>query len=337
MIVRGEEIQVKRREFVVSLGGAAIITPIAMAARVGNAGQVVIGLLSPFTQAEVEPWHQAFREGLRDLGWIEGTNIRLEFRNADGHSERLPELARELIDVKPDALLVAVTPDALAAANATKTIPIIMASPGDPVATGLIASISRPGGNVTGLTQMSTDLDGKRLQLLKEIAPNVARVAVLWNPRDPISALTWQQLHSPARQLGFELHPLEVRSDDEFDAAFASAVAAKVGGLMTAPGPVFVVNAKRIADFALLQPIPSIFHLPGFVRAGGLLSYGPDRADLFRRAATYVDKILKGANPADLPVEQPTKFQLLMNIKTAKALGLTVPSALLARADEVIE
>src|SRR3954447_1050528 len=164
MIVQGEETQVKRREFVVSLGAAAIITPVTM--RVGNGGQVVIRLLSPFTEAEVEPWHQAFRRGLRDLGWVEGTNVRLEFRNADGHSERLPELVRELIDLKPDALLVAVTPDALAAANATKTIPIVMASPGDPVATGLIASIARPGGNVTGLTQMSTDLDGKRLQLL---------------------------------------------------------------------------------------------------------------------------------------------------------------------------
>ena len=219
----------KRREFLASLGAAAIITPVAIGARVGTAGQVVIGLLSPFTQAEVEPWHQAFRKGLRDLGWVEGTNVRLEFRNADGHSERLPELVRELIDLKPDALLVAVTPDALAAANATKTIPIVMASPGDPVATGLIASIARPGGNVTGLTQMSTDLDGKRLQFLKEVAPNVARLAVLWNPEDTISALTWQQLHLPARDLGFELHSLEVRRDDEFDAAFASAVAAKVG------------------------------------------------------------------------------------------------------------
>jgi ABC-type uncharacterized transport system substrate-binding protein len=334
MIVRGEEIQVKRREFVVNLTGAAIITPLALGA---SAAQVVIGLLSPFTQAEVEPWHQAFRKGLRDLGWIEGANIRLEFRNADGHSERLPELVRELIDLKPDALLVAVTPDGLAAANATKTIPIVMASPGDPVASGLIASISRPGGNVTGLTQMSTDLDGKRLQLLKEIAPNVARLAVLWNPEDTISALTWQQLHPPAQQLGFELHPFEVRSVDEFDAAFASAAAAKVAALMTAPGPVFVVNAKRITDFALAQRIPSVFHLPEFVRAGGLLSYGPDRADLFRRAATYVDKILKGANPADLPVEQPTKFQLVVNLKTAKALDVTVSPLLLARADETIE
>jgi putative ABC transport system substrate-binding protein len=328
---------VKRREFVVSLGGAAIITVVALKARAGNSDQVVIGLLSPFTQAEIEPWHQAFRKGLRDLGWIEGKNVRLEFRNADGHSERLPQLVHELIDLKPDALLVAATPDALAAANATKTIPIVMASPGDPVATGLIASIARPGGNVTGLTQISTDLDGKRLQLLKEIAPNVTRVAVLWNPEDAISALTWQQLHLPAVKLGFELHPLEVRSDGDFAAAFASAASVKIGALTAAPGPVFVVNAKRIADFALAQRIPSVFHLSGFVRAGGLLSYGPDRADLFRRAAAYVDKILKGANPADLPVEQPTKFQLVVNLKIAKALDLAVPASILARADEVIE
>src|SRR5204863_1709613 len=163
-------------------------------------------------------------------------------------SERLPELARELIDVKPDALLVAVTPDALAAANATKTIPIVMASPGDPVATGLIASLARPGGNVTGLTQISTDLDGKRLQLLKEAAPTISRLAVLWNPQDTISALTWEQLHRPARQLGLELHSLQVQAGDEFDAAFASAAAAPDEALMAAPGPVFVTNAKRVAD-----------------------------------------------------------------------------------------
>lgn len=325
----------RRRTFIALMSAIAVNGP-AVDAQAGT-GPAVVGLLSPFTRAETEDWHQAFRRGMRDLGWIEGTNITLEFRYADGYSERLPGLVDELISLKPDALLVAVTPDALAAATATKTIPIVMASPGDPVATGLIASIARPGGNVTGLTQISTDLDGKRLQLLKEIAPNVLRLAVLWNPEDAISALTWRQIHSPAGQLGFELHSLEVRSEADFEAAFAGVVDANAGALMAAPGPVFVVNAKRIADFARERRLPSIFHLPGFVRAGGLLSYGPDRADLFRRAATYVDKILKGANPADLPVEQPTKFQLVINLTIARTLGLAVPPLLLARADEVIE
>jgi putative ABC transport system substrate-binding protein len=324
----------RRRDLIGVLGG---VFAAAAAARAQRPGPAVIGLLSPFTPGETAPWHQAFRQGLRDLGWVEGPNVRLEYRYADGHSERLPDLVRELIALKPDALLVAVTPDALAAAQATRTIPIVMASPGDPVATGLIASLARPGGNVTGLTQISTDLDGKRLQLLKELAPNFTQLAVLWNPEDTISALTWEQLHPPARQLGLELHSLQVRSGDEFDAAFASAAAAHDEALIAAPSPVFVTNAKRVADFALAQRVPSIFHLPGFVRAGGLLSYGPDRADLFRRAAAYVDKILKGAKPSELPVEQPTKFQLVLNLKTAKALGLVVPETFVARADEVIE
>jgi putative ABC transport system substrate-binding protein len=213
-----------------------------------------------------------------------------------------------------------------------------MASHGDPLATGLIASLARPGGNVTGLTQMSTDLAAKRLQLLQEVAPGMSRVAVLWNPESGTSVPAWHEIQGPARQMGIELHSLEVRRGVDFDAAFASVIEADDHAVMVLPsGPVFVVNQQRIADFAAKHRLPLMVHSPESVRAGGLLAYGPDRADLFRRAATYVDKILKGAKPADLPVQQPTKFELVINLKTAAALGLTVPQALLARADEVIE
>jgi putative ABC transport system substrate-binding protein len=212
-----------------------------------------------------------------------------------------------------------------------------MASPGDPVAIGLIASLARPGGNVTGLTQLATDLAAKRLQLLKEMAPRTTRVAVLRDPKDPVANLIWHEMQEPSRQLGITLHSLEVGSSSALDAAFARVIEARDDALLPLPTPIFVVNERRIADFALKHRLPSMYHLPEFVQVGGLSSYGPDRADLFRRAATYVDKILKGVNPAELPVEQASKFFLALNLKTAKALGLTVPQSILARADEVIE
>jgi putative ABC transport system substrate-binding protein len=326
----------KRRELMLIVGGAAIIWPFA-----GHAQQKampVIGLLSPLTPADTEPWHRAFRQGLGDLGWVPGANLRLEYRYSNGRNERLPELAAELIKLKVDLIVVTIATDANAAAKATKTIPIVMASHGDPIATGLIASLARPGGNVTGLTQMSTDLAAKRLQLLQEVAPGMSRVAVLWNPESGTSVPAWEEIQGPARQMGIELHSLEVRRGGDFDAAFASVIEADDHAVMVLPsGPIFVVNQQRIADFAAKHRLPLMVHSPESVRAGGLLAYGPDRADLFRRAATYVDKILKGAKPADLPVQQPTKFELVINLKTAAALGLTVPQALIARADEVIE
>jgi putative ABC transport system substrate-binding protein len=233
--------------------------------------------------------------------------------------------------------VASVTPDALVAVNATKTIPIVMAAPGDPVATGLVAGLARPGGNATGLSQMLIDLAGKRLELLKEIAPGISRIGVLLNPEDDISKLAWEVIQLPARQLGLDLHALEAADNDQLEAALAKAVEANDTAIMALPSPIFVVNEKRIADFALKHRLPSAFHLPEFVQVGGLMAYGPDRADLFRRAATYVDKILKGANPGDLPIEQPTKFQLVVNLSTAKALGLTVPQSILVRANEVIE
>ena len=325
----------RRRDFITLMGSAIAARPVGATAQQRKVP--IIGLLSPFSRADNEEWHQAFRRGLRELGWDDGANVRFEYRYADGRSERLPELAAELVKLKVDVIVVAVATDALAAAKATKTIPIVMAATGDPVASGLIVSLARPGGNVTGLSQMATDLAAKRLELLKEAAPDVSRVAVLWNPQDMTSTLTWREIQLPARQLGIELRSLEVRRREELEDAFARAVSANVGAITAMPAPVFVESEKRIADFSILNHLPSMFHLPEFVRVGGLLSYGPDRSDLFRRAASYVDKILKGANPSDLPVEQPTKFELLINLKTAKALGLSVPPTLLATADEIIE
>jgi putative tryptophan/tyrosine transport system substrate-binding protein len=276
-------------------------------------------------------------QGLRDLGWIEGKTIIIEYRYAEGRSDRLPELAADLVRLKVDIIVTAVTNDTLAAKNATREIPIVMAAAGDPVATGIVESLARPGGNITGLSQMNPELTGKRLDLLKEIVPKLSPVAVLWNPEDPISILGWDEIQLPARKLGVEVHSLEVRSPGDLDKALDEAARTHVGALVIMPNPVFVTNLKRIADFAAQNRLPSIFHLREFANAGGLVSYGIDRSDQFRRAATYVDKILKGAKPADLPVEQPTKFELVINLKTAKTLGLAVPASLLTRADEVIE
>ena len=327
----------QRRHFLTLLGGA-VAWPFAAQAQqsVGKAYRE-IGILSPFSRTDSETWHRAFRQGLRELGWIEGENVKIEYRYAEGRSERLPELVADLISHKVELIVVAVTPDALAAAKATKTIPIVMASAGDPVAAGLIQNLARPGGNITGLSQMSTDLAAKRLELLKEVVPSLSSVGVLWNPRDAISALTWEEIQIPARRIKIALHSLEVEDASEFDGAFAKATAAKVGAIYALPAPIFVNNEKLVAGFATNSRLPSVFHLPEFVHLGGLMSYGPDRVELFRRAATYVDKILKGANPGDLPVEQPTKFELVINLKTARAIGLTVPATLLASADEVIE
>ena len=326
----------RRREFIALLGGAAVAWPLAAHAQ--QATKVPrIGLVSPFARSDTALWHQAFLQGLRDRGWVEGKTIIVEYRYAEGRNDRLPELIADLVRVKVDIIVTSVTNDALAAKNATREIPIVMVAAGDPVATGIVASLARPGGNITGLSQMNPELIGKRLELLKEIVPELSSVAVLWNPEDPISVLGWQEIQLPARKLAVEAHSLEVRSPGDLDKAFDEAARTRVGALVIMPNPVFVTNLKRIADFAAQSRLPSIFHLREFAEAGGLVSYGVDRSDLFRRAATYVDKILKGANPADLPIEQPTKFELVVNLKTAKALGLGMPPSLLARADEVIE
>jgi putative ABC transport system substrate-binding protein len=326
----------RRRDFIPLLGGAMVAWPLAVRAQ-QPAKIPRIGLLSPFSPSATALWHQAFRQGLRDLGWVEGKNISIEYRYAEGRHDRLADLASDLVRLKVDIIVTAVTADALAAKHATRDIPIVMASAGDPVATGLVENLARPGGNITGLSQIAPELAGKRLDLLKEIVPGLSRVAVLWNPQDGSSTVSWREIQLPARQLGVQLHSLEVRSSDDFDKAFEEATSARAGAIAIMPDPVFVTNLKRIADLAAKNRLPSIFHLREFADAGGLAAYGTDRPDMFRRAATYVDKILKGAKPGDLPIEQPTKFELVVNLKTAKALGIEIPASILARADEVIE
>jgi putative ABC transport system substrate-binding protein len=315
-----------------SIIGAPLATEAQQPAKV-----LRIGLLSPFSLSDTEHWHEAFRQGLRDLGWVEGKNIAIEYRYAAGRSARLPDLVAELVNLKVDIILATTATDALVAKNATRTIPIVIASSGDPVGSGLVESLARPGGNITGLSQIAPEMAGKRLELLKEIVPKLSHVAVLWNPEGQVSRLSWEEIQLPARQLGIQLHSLEVRSPNEFAKAFEDATRARVGALAIMPNPVFAGNLKRIADFAAKSRLPSTFHLREFVESGGLMAYGPDRSDMFRRAATYVDKILKGTKPADLPVEQPTKFELVINLKTAKALGLTIPQTILLRADQVIQ
>ncbi len=296
-----------------------------------------IGLLSSFSPSDTALWHQAFRQGLRDRGWVEGKNISIEYRYAEGSSDRLPDLATELVRLKVDIIVTAVTTDALVAKNATRAIPIVMAAASDPVATGLVESLARPGGNITGLSQMSPQLAGKRLELLKEIVPKLSRVAVLWNPQRASSTLTWKELQLPARQLGIQLHSLEVRSPDDLDKAFEDATRARAGALVITGDPVIVTNLRRIAGLAAKSRLPSIFQITEFADSGGLVSYGPDRSDMYRRAATYVDKILKGAKPGELPIEQPTKFEMVINMKTAKALGIKIPQSILVQTTRVIE
>jgi putative ABC transport system substrate-binding protein len=327
-----------RRNLLIVLGATAI-APCRVLAQAKQAPTKVprIGLLSALSPSEAALWYQAFRLGLRDRGWVEGKNISIEYRYAEGRIDRLPDLAADLVRLKVDVIVVSFAPDSLAAQKATRAIPIVMAAAADPVALGLVESLARPGGNITGLSQMSVELGGKRLELLKEMVPKLSSVAVLWNPQVVVSSFSWKELQLPARQLGLQLHSLEVRSPSDFDQAFEAATRARAGALFIIPDPVTVTNQKRIADLATKSRLPSILHISEFADAGGLVAYGPDRADMFRRAATFVDKILKGAKPSDLPVEQPTKFELVINLKTAKALGLTISYSLLLQADKVIE
>jgi putative ABC transport system substrate-binding protein len=325
------------RKGVIGFALSAMLLALCLPAKAQQAAKVPrIGLLSPFSPSATALWHQAFRQGLRDLGWVEGKNISIEYRYAEGRSDRLPNLAADLVRLKVDIIVASVNTDALVAKNATRTIPIVMASAGDPVATGLVDSLARPGGNITGLSQMAPEMAGKRLELLKEIVLKLSRVAVLWNPQGTTSTLNWKEIQLPARELGVKLHSLEVQSLNDFDKVFEDATRARAGALSIMPDQLFAGNLKRIADLAVKSRLPSIFHLSEFADSGGLVAYGPDRSDQFRRAATYVDKILKGTKPADLPVEQPMKFEFVINLKTAKQIGLTIPPNVLARADKVI-
>ena len=296
-----------------------------------------IGFLSSLSPSETALWHQAFRQALRDLGWVEGKNISIEYRYSEGRDDRLYDLAADLVRLKVDIIVTALTPDTLAARNATREIPIVMATVGDPVGSGFVESLARPGSNVTGLTNIAPELSGKHLELLKDTVPKLTRVAVLWNPEASISTLGWKESQLPARALGLQLYSMEISSADKFDKAFEDATRARVGAVAIGPNALVAANQKRIADLAAKGRLPSIYQLREFVNSGGLMAYGPDRSDLYRRAATYVDKILKGTKPADLPVERPMKFELVINLKTAKQIGLTIPQSVLYRADKVIK
>jgi putative tryptophan/tyrosine transport system substrate-binding protein len=283
---------------------------------------------------------EAFLQGLRDLGYVEGRNLVMEYRFAEGKLERYPALAAELVALKVDAIVAPITPAALAAKQATRTLPIVFITVGDPVTSGLVTSLARPGGNVTGSSLLAPELVGKGLEQLKQAVPGVSRVAVLWQPGvlgERTEKDMLQAAEVAARVLGVRLHFVEARGPEDFDRAFSDMTRARPGALTVLSTPMFVSERKRLVALAAKNRLPAMYPLREFVVAGGLMSYGPNDAEQFRRAATYVDKILKGAKPADLPVEQPTKFELVINRKTAKALGLTIPPSLLQRADEVIQ
>jgi putative ABC transport system substrate-binding protein len=279
---------------------------------------------------------QVFRGQLRELGYIEGKNVIYETRSAKGKLDRFPALAEELVRLKVDVLVASSTAEALAFKNATKTIPIVFVATTDPVADGLVDSLPRPGANITGTTSVATLLSGKRLELLKETIPRLSRVAVLWNPQDPGSVQQWNESQIAERDLWLQLHSVRITSAEQIKGAFEDLVKARVTALAVMAASVASADLKLIPDLAANHRLPAIFERSDFVANGGLMSYGPERADGYRRAAIMVDKILKGRKPADLPVEQPTKFELVVNLKTAKQIGLTVPPTVLARADKVI-
>ena len=280
---------------------------------------------------------EAFRDGLRELGYIEGQNLVMEYRSADDRLEQLPDLAAELVRLKVDVIVTQSTPATIAAKNATKTIPIIMAGSIDPVATGVVPSLARPGGNITGVTVMNEELAGKRLELLKETNPKVSHVAVLWNPANSGAAVVLKQTQTAAKQLSLPLESLEIRSVNDLQGVFEAATRSGANALVVLRSVPISDHLKVVADLAIKDRLPSIHDRGDFVEAGGLMSYGPNLSDMPRRAAIYVDKVLKGAKPAELPVERPTKFELIINLKTAKQIGLTIPPNVLLRADKVIK
>jgi putative ABC transport system substrate-binding protein len=324
----------RRRDFINFLGGAAATWPLAARAQQPARVYNIAMLGSARTNSRA---YVAFSEAFRQLGWIEGKNVVLVYRTADNHVDRLPKLAVELVRLKVDVIVTAGTLASLAAKHATTTIPIVMAAAGDPLGSGLVANLAQPIGNVTGLSLMSPDLGGKRLELLKELLPQISRVAVLWNSANPYPAHVFKETESAAQTLGIEVQSLEVRGPDDFNNVFEAVKQNHPDALIAVEDPLTNSYLSQIANFATANKLPAIFGFREFVDAGGLMAYGANLADLFRRAAAYVDKILRGAKPAELPIQQPTKFELVINLKTAKALGLIVPPTLLARADEVIE
>lgn len=324
----------RRREFIAGGGAAAVAWPLATRAQ--QRPSPLIGILGP--QPNSTPFGDAVIAGLRERGYVEGQNIRIEARWANGQFERLPQLATDLVRLKCDVLVTSLTQATLAAKQATATIPIVMAGVGDPLATGLIASLSRPGGNVTGTASLIVDIVGKQVELLKEMVPGLTRIAVLWNPANSaFQKLQLSQIETAANAVGLGLHLLEANAPDELARAFGNIARERTKALAVLGDPLFSAHADIIAKSALAARLVTVSNNRAMAQAGILLNYGPSLSDLHRKASAYVDKILKGAVPQDLPVEQPTTFELIVNVNAARALGIVVPPTLLARADEVIE
>jgi putative tryptophan/tyrosine transport system substrate-binding protein len=328
----------ERRAFLGTLAGGLLAAPLTVEAQ--QAAKVVrIGYLAANLAASPH-LREAFFQGLRDLGYVEGRNVVIEYRDAEGKYERFPALATEPVALKVDVIVVTSTPSAVAVKQATRTIPIVFTWAADPVESGLVTSLARPGGNITGSSFFAPDLVGKRLDLLKRALPGVSRVAALWHPGDYVERMEKDMLTETdraARALGLRLQVVEARGPEDFDRAFSDMTTGRAGALTVLVSPMFFGERRRLVDLAAKTRLPTVFPWREYVDAGGLMAYGADLADLFRRAATYVDKILKGTKPGDLPIERPTKFELVINLKTAKALGLTIPPSLLQRADQVIE
>ena len=328
----------RRRDFLTLLGGVvAAATPLAASAQEARKRLPRIGFLGNSTATLEANLVGPFRDGLRDLGYVEGRNILIEYRWAEGNYERFPSLIAELIALKPDVIVTAGTPAAVAVKKATASIPLVMVAVGDPVGTGLVASLGRPGGNATGLTSIAPELEGKRLELLKEVLPTVSRVAVLWNPANAYQIGSEKEVQAAAKVLHILVASLPVRNRGELGNALAAIPREHADAVLVLADRLFLHNRERIADFVITNRLPAMNAYRELVEAGGLISFGPSYAVMHRQAATYVDKILKGAKPADMPVEQPAKFELVINLKSARALGITIPQSVLARADEVIQ
>jgi ABC-type uncharacterized transport system substrate-binding protein len=324
-----------RRTFLCGLTLSTLSAPVAAEAQL--AGKIArIGFLFGSSPSAAHGLVNAFQQGLRELGYVEGQNIIIEYRWAEGRFERFPDLAGELVRLKCDIIMAGSAHAALAAKQATATTPIIVVGVGEVVETGLVASLARPGGNITGSTLMFAELSAKRLELLKQVVPRLAVVAVLWNAGTPAKAIDWRETQAAARVLGVTLQSREVSDPNEFDRAFTAMTRERPDALIVLGDPLFL-ERERIAEFAAKRRLPAIYDHRVYAEAGGLIAYGSDLREWYRRAAVFVDKILKGAKPGDLPVEQPTKFELVINLKTAKALGLTIPHSVLVRADQIIE
>jgi ABC-type uncharacterized transport system substrate-binding protein len=321
----------RRREFIILMSSGAAAWPLGTLAQSSKTWRM------GFIAHRYESFYDALFEGLRELGYTEGQNIIIERRYAEGRVERFQEFAAEMVRLKVDIIVVVTTPAALAARNATTTIPIVHPAAIDPVGTGLVRSLAHPGGNITGLAVLNAELSAKRLEVLKEVVPGLSRGAVLWNAANPANALAWRETQGAARALGVTLQSQEVREPKDFAGAFAVMAQQRPDVLLVLQDALTLQHRKQIIDFALRERLPSMFVGKEWVQEGGLMSYGDSLPDRYRRAASFVDRILHGAKPADLPVEQPTKFELFVNLKTAKAIGLTIPETFLARADEVIE